>query len=171
MSGARQRLRRQRVHMLCRSFAASAWLQAMVGSAGLAQMPDTVVVLAVPTAVIQAGGEIHGALLGARSFTRSSLPSVSTFASREEAAGKLARRTLLPGQPIPRDAIRGAPIVSSGQSVLLVYQAGPLRITADGVALAGAAAGEFVSVRTPRSGTVVRGRVASSREIVVEGEP
>ena len=52
----------------------------------------------------------------------------------ESLIGKTARRTLLPGQPIPKVAVRDSYVVLRGKTVPLIFQSGTVIIT--GVALA-----------------------------------
>ena len=52
----------------------------------------------------------------------------------ESLIGKTARRTLLPGQPIPKVAIREAYVVFQGKTVQVIFHSGTVTIT--GIALA-----------------------------------
>ena len=75
--------------------------------------------------------------------------------------GKVARRTLLPGQPIAVNAIREPYLVNQGKTV-----AGRLRDRrADhhqpgALALQNGGVGDVVSLRNTDSGTVIKGTVA-----------
>lgn len=77
----------------------------------------------------------------------------------ESLIGKTARRTLLPGQPIPKVAIREAYVVFQGKSVPVVFQSGTVTITGVALALESGGAGEMISARNPDSGVVIRGIV------------
>ncbi len=77
----------------------------------------------------------------------------------ESVIGKTARRTLLPGQPIPRVAIREAYVVFKGKTIQVVFQSGTVTITGVALALESGSAGEMISVRNPDSGIVIRGVV------------
>ncbi|HXW22450.1 MAG TPA: flagellar basal body P-ring formation chaperone FlgA [Rhodomicrobium sp.] len=85
---------------------------------------------------------------------------VGAFATDVESlVGKTARRTLLPGEPIPKVAIREAYIVFQGKTVPLVFQSGTVTITGVALALESGSAGETISARNPDSGVVIRGVV------------
>jgi flagellar basal body P-ring formation protein FlgA len=72
-------------------------------------------------------------------------------------AGKTSLRTLLPGYPIPRTAIREPYVVVRGKTVPVVFQSGTITITGVAQALESGSAGEMVSARNPDSGVVIRG--------------
>ena len=85
---------------------------------------------------------------------------VGAFATDVESlVRKTARRTLLPGEPIPKVAIREAYIVFQGKTVPLVFQSGTVTITGAALALESGSAGETISARNPDSGVVIRGVV------------
>jgi flagella basal body P-ring formation protein FlgA len=73
--------------------------------------------------------------------------------------GKAARRTLLPGQPIPKVAIREPYIVFQNKTVPLVFESGTVTITGLAQALESGSAGDSISARNPDSGVVIRGVV------------
>jgi flagella basal body P-ring formation protein FlgA len=77
----------------------------------------------------------------------------------ESLIGKTARRTLLPGQPIPRVAIREAYVVFQGKAIPVVFQYGTVTITGVALALESGSSDEMVSARNPDSGIVIRGVV------------
>jgi flagella basal body P-ring formation protein FlgA len=66
---------------------------------------------------------------------------------------------LLPGQPIPRVAIREAYVVIQGKTIPVVFQSGTVTITGVALALESGSAGEMISARNPDSGIVIRGIV------------
>lgn len=81
------------------------------------------------------------------------------IADKESLIGKMARRTLLPGQPIPRSAIREPFAIQQGKTVPLIFQSGNITITGIALALESGSAGDIVSARNPDSGAVIRGVV------------
>jgi flagella basal body P-ring formation protein FlgA len=92
--------------------------------------------LPVPAKTIYPGDVITDQSLVDHDF--SSDPVISKFAgapTRAELQGKVARRTLLPGQPIPSSAVGKPTIVAAGGKVQIVFEEGGLRITAFGIAL------------------------------------
>lgn len=96
--------------------------------------------------------------------------SRSVFAqTRSEVAGKVARRTLLPGAPIPLNAITTPRTVANGAKVRVVFTAGGLVITAYATALQSGGVGDIVSVRNLDSGVTVSGVVQPDGSIRVGG--
>lgn len=89
--------------------------------------------------------------------------------SRAELVGKVARRTLVPGKPIPANAIRTADAIQQGKSVKIVFQADGLTITGLGVALQSGAVGDLVTVRNVDSGATIRGTVQANGSVKVDG--
>jgi flagella basal body P-ring formation protein FlgA len=79
--------------------------------------------------------------------------------SVESLIGKTARRTLLPGQPIPRVALREAYVIFQGKTVSVIFHSGTVTITGVAFALESGSAGELISARNPDSGIVIRGIV------------
>ena len=77
----------------------------------------------------------------------------------ESLIGKTARRTLLPGQPIPRVALREAYVIFQGKTVSVIFHSGTVTITGVAFALESGSAGELISARNPDSGIVIRGIV------------
>ena len=77
----------------------------------------------------------------------------------ESLVGKTARRTLLPGQFIPKVAIREAYVVFQGKTVPVIFHSGTVTITGIGLALESGSTGEIINARNPDSGVVIRGVV------------
>jgi flagellar basal body P-ring formation protein FlgA len=75
--------------------------------------------------------------------------------------GKVARRTVLPGQPIPKAAIREPFIVFQGKTAPVVFQSGTVIITGMAQALDSGSEGDLVSARNTETGIVIRGVVQS----------
>jgi flagellar basal body P-ring formation protein FlgA len=90
---------------------------------------------------------------------RSPLGNIAT--EKESVTGKMAQRTLMANQPIPRSALREPYAVLQGKTVPFIFQSGTIIITGVAQALESGSAGEIVSARNPDSGTVVRGVVQS----------
>lgn len=79
--------------------------------------------------------------------------------SRKDLVGKIARRTLLPGQPILAIAVDNPRLITIGSLVKIVFSEGGLTITALGMALQAGAAGDLIRVRNQDSNLVVVGVV------------
>ncbi len=88
---------------------------------------------------------------------RSPLGGIVT--GKESVVGKMARRTLLAGQPIPQNALRDPFVIRQGKTVSLIFQSGNISITGIAVALESGSAGEIIGARNPDSGMTVHGVV------------
>ena len=114
---------------------------------------------AVPRVPIYPGDKITAGVLEEKERTQKPSAQDALFATRDELVGKVARRTLLPGQGVVPSSVRVPDVVQSGKPVTLVFESGGLRITGRGLAMKAGATGEVVSVQTHDSGSVVRGTV------------
>ncbi|MBL1258665.1 flagellar basal body P-ring formation chaperone FlgA [Methylocystis sp. Sn-Cys] len=79
--------------------------------------------------------------------------------SRKDLVGKIARRTLLPGQPILTIAVDNPRLITIGTLVKIVFSEDGLTITALGMAMQAGAAGDLIRVRNQDSNLVVVGVV------------
>jgi len=82
----------------------------------------------------------------------------------EQLEDRNCSRSLEPGQPIPLNALRVVPAVGQGEPVKLVGVGAGFSIATDGTALATAASGELVRVRTD-SGRTVSGIARKGRVV------
>lgn len=136
---------------------AAAWLALLVAiepvrAAGLP--------LPVPRITLYPGDAIRSDHLADRVFNARIQRRSAVYQSREDVIGKVARRTLLPGRPIPVNAVREPYLVVQGRTVQIVFQEGPLTITGYAIALQSGGNGEVVRVRNLDSGTIIRGAIA-----------
>jgi flagella basal body P-ring formation protein FlgA len=121
--------------------------------------------LPVPRAIIYPGDVISDELLVARAFVAHTVARSATCEVREALIGKVARRTLLPGQPISLSAIRDPYLVTQGKTATVVFEHGGLTITTNALALQNGSLGDVVSLRNLDSGAVIKGTVASNGSI------
>lgn len=89
------------------------------------------------------------------------------LATREQAVGKVARRTLLRDQPILLIALRAPFAVLSGKMVSILYSDGDLTITGRGLAMQNGMAGDTIAVQNVDSNAIIRGRVRPDGAIEV----
>jgi flagella basal body P-ring formation protein FlgA len=87
-------------------------------------------------------------------------------ATQEQLAERVLARPVASGQPIPLAALRAPQAVGQGEPVRLVGQGRGFAISAEGIALSSAAAGQNVRVRT-ESGRIVTGVARASRTVEV----
>lgn len=125
--------------------------------------------LPVPNVTIYPGDVIGQNLLVERTFAVPTGEDWAVHRDRSGLIGKVARRTLLPGKPIPLNSVREADVISQGKAVTLVFQAGGLTITGQGVALQAGRVGDILSLRNVDSNTVVKGVVQADGTVRVGG--
>src|SRR5262249_54248577 len=101
--------------------------------------------LPVPRVTIYPGDTISADQLTDRAFLAHTVTRSSVFDDREALIGKVARRTLLVGQPVPTNAIRDPYLVNQGKSSLVVFENAGLTITTQAVALQNGGAGDVVT--------------------------
>jgi flagellar basal body P-ring formation protein FlgA len=116
--------------------------------------------LPVPKAVIYPGDVVSSELLVARAFIAHTVARNTVHEGREALVGRVAKRTLLPGQPIPISAIRDPYVVAQGKTATVVFEYGGLTISTNALALQNGSAGDVVSLRNLDSGLVIKGTVA-----------
>lgn len=122
----------------------------------------------VPRAVIYPGDKLTDAnLIERQLLVTPDNPPV--FGEREQdLLGKVARRTLLPGELIPENGIRAQDLVKQGRTYKLTYSSKFLSITGVGVPLQSGSEGEIISVRNPESGIIIKARVKSDQTLTVD---
>ena len=116
--------------------------------------------LPVPRMMIYPGDVIGDDQLIERAFIAHTVARSTIHEAREALIGKVARRTLLPGQPIPINGVRDPYVVTQGKNALVVLEAGGLTITTNAMALQNGGIGDTVSLRNVDSGTIIKGTVA-----------
>jgi flagella basal body P-ring formation protein FlgA len=152
--------------------ARQSWLR-LLGSAlafavGLSAAMAEVVQLPVPKITIYPGDILSGEMLDMKSI-RLLDGSVPIARSEDAAVGKVARRTLLAGKPIPMAYLGDRQVVSQGKSVRLMFSEGGLVISGVGLALQPGGVGDTISIRNVDSGAVIRGVVEPDGSIRIAG--
>jgi flagellar basal body P-ring formation protein FlgA len=126
--------------------------------------------LPVPNVTIYPGDSIRENWLVDRDFSTSPMaPKGGMINTHAALVGKIARRTLLPGVPIPATAVGEPRLVTNGEKVRVVFTEGGLTITTYGSALQAGGAGDVVSVRNLDSGLTISGVVQPDGSIRVSG--
>lgn len=136
----------------------------LAAGAGVAQAQES---LPVARVTIYPGDAITEHMLDER--TGAVAPDSQGFYIRSRAGliGKVARRTLLPGQPIPVLAVDNPRLVAVGAQVKIVYAEGGLHIVTFGIAQQAGGVGELIRVRNQDSGLFISGRVQSDGSVRV----
>ena len=123
----------------------------------------------IPKAVIYPGDIIRdGALVDAAIDGEDADPN-AVILDRAAAVGKMALRTLLPGQLIPVTAVGTPRLVHNGAAVMLYFAEGGIEITATGSALQDGAFGDLIHVRNDDSGLTVSGVVQADGSVRIGG--
>jgi flagellar basal body P-ring formation protein FlgA len=115
--------------------------------------------LPVPRVIIYPGDVVSPAMIDERPLPVGSANLELVATSRAQVVGRIARRTLLPGQAITLNAVREPDAVKSGKPVTLVFRAGGLVMTSSAVAMQAGVVGDTISAQAQDSGAVVRGTV------------
>ena len=115
--------------------------------------------LPVPTTTIYPGEIIDEGMITEYVIQPSQLGRLMVVPERAELIGKVARRTLLPGRPVPAIAVAEPELVARGTSVEIVFQEGGLTILAQAMSLEAGSAGDLIRVRNLDSGLIVTAKV------------
>ena len=118
--------------------------------------------------VVYPGDMIAAESLVARPLSNGAKPSFG--GDINDIAGKVARRTLVPGQPIPASALRQKEEVVQGRSYSIIYQSGALTIAGEAIPMKSAAIGEMVAVRNQETGVVVQALVQAGGKLLVQSK-
>jgi flagellar basal body P-ring formation protein FlgA len=115
--------------------------------------------LPVPAVTIRPGEVIKEEMIAERTFASNLLGVALFIEARPGLLGRMARRTLVPGQPIPVNAVEDSWSVARGAAVKIVVEDNGLSIVAYGSALQSGAAGTLIPVRNVDTGVIIRGIV------------
>ncbi|WP_416236861.1 flagellar basal body P-ring formation chaperone FlgA [Rhizobium sp. CC-YZS058] len=120
----------------------------------------------IPTETIYPGQTVEPGMLQVVEVTNPDL--VGDYAVKaEQVVGKVTDRTLLAGRVILVQSLRDPYLVERGKAVRLVYNNGPLTITAGGAPLENAGIGALIRVRNTDSGVVISGTVMADGSVQV----
>lgn len=126
--------------------------------------------LPVPAVSIRAGELIRDDMITERAFAPSLLGVAMFVEGRQVLVGRMARRALLPGQPIPTNSVEDPWTVARGAQVKVVVEDSGLSIVTYGAAMQSGAAGALIPVRNTDTGVIIRGIVQSDGTVkVVDG--
>ncbi|MCB5173568.1 flagellar basal body P-ring formation protein FlgA [Microvirga sp. SM9] len=122
-------------------------------------------VLPVPSVTIYPGDIIKDSMLRERTFPPNFRARLAVVDSTLALVGKTARRTLLPGEAIPSNAIDEPKIVIRGAPTEIIFQEQGLTITAMGTPLQPGSLGEMIRVRNIDTGRIVHGVVQADGRV------
>lgn len=113
----------------------------------------------IPTVTIYAGDVIDEDMVDERNFTQVRPIRGGYVTSLKSITGKIARRSLMPGYPIPQNAVENAKLVQKGVPTHLVFEEAGLMITTLVNPLQAGELNETIKARNVDSGLLVYGTV------------
>jgi len=117
------------------------------------------IILPVPAVTIYPGDTIKESMLKERSFLSTFRSRAAVIETPVQLIGKVARRTLLPGEAIPTNAVDDAQLVTRGSTTQIIFQEDGLTISAIGSPLQSGSLGEQIRVRNVDTGRIILGVV------------
>jgi flagellar basal body P-ring formation protein FlgA len=113
----------------------------------------------VPTITIYPGETIKEGVLVERDFSAGLVANLPVIEATHLLVGKVARRTLLPGQLVPRNAVEEARLVERGKPIQVVFSEAGMTIVTVASPLQSGGVGEMVRARNLDSGVTIVGTV------------
>jgi flagella basal body P-ring formation protein FlgA len=122
--------------------------------------------LPVPRLTIYPGEMISDDMLINRAYNIN-LGRLAVYDGRQSLVGKVAKRTLLPGQPIMLNAVKDPDVVVQGKAYPVIFQTGGLTIVSVAMPLQNGGIGDLITLRNPDSGQLIKGIVQPDGTISV----
>ena len=139
-----------------------------IGLGGVASAEDAMRTVFVPNNVIYPGDMITADALVERKVRVSSGNAAVFGENPKDLIGKMARRTLLRNEYVPRSAVREQDAVLQGKPYKVIYNSESLSIVGEGIAQKAGAVGEIIPVRNPASGIMFKARVQADQTLAVD---
>jgi flagella basal body P-ring formation protein FlgA len=112
--------------------------------------------LPVPAVSIRAGELIRDDMITERIFAPNVLGVAIFIEGRQVLVGRMARRALLPGQPIPTNSVEDPFTIARGAMVKVVVEDSGLSIVTYGSAMQSGTPGALIPVRNTDTGVIIR---------------
>ena len=125
--------------------------------------------LPVPTVTIYPGDTIKESMLRLQSYPTTYRARAAVIDAQLAIVGRVARRTLLPGEPVPVNAVDDPRLVSRGTPTQMIFEENGLVITAVGAPLQNGGLGETIRVRNTDTNRIVLGTVMADGRIKIGG--
>ena len=122
----------------------------------------------VPVTTIYPGDLIKDELLIDRTFAPNMQGSAAFINERPMAVGRIARRTLLPGQMIPINAVEEHKIVTRGNAVRVIVDDGALSIVTYGSPLQSGSPGNLIQLKNLDTGVIIRGIIQPDGSVRIQ---
>ena len=127
------------------------------------------VILSVPAMAISPGETITDRMLEDRVYTPAEAQRYPRAATRSALVGKVAKRMLMPGTPVPVFAVADPKLITQGVPATIRFEEGGLSIRAVGMPLESGTVGAVVRLKNIDSGHMVTGVVQSDGTVKVGG--
>jgi len=152
---------RKYAHALAASIAA-AFFASATAFADMREIP-------VPAAVVYAGDQIVQGMLVDKAFSVPDAAAKNYVLGRRQIEGLYAKRTLLPGKPIPLAYVKQKDSVVQGVLTKATFEMNGLVISTFLVPLQSGVAGELIDARNPEYGRTIKALVKSDGSLQVGG--
>jgi flagella basal body P-ring formation protein FlgA len=143
-------------------------LMLFLGGCGSAYAQDSVRTVFVPRTVVYPGDMITEDILVERKVRLGSDSAAVFGENPKDLIGKVARRTLMRNEYVPRSAIREENVVLQGRPYKVIYSSETLSIVGTGIPQQAGSIGEMISVRNPSSGVLFKARVQADQTLAVD---
>jgi flagella basal body P-ring formation protein FlgA len=141
---------------------AAALLASATASADMRDIP-------VPSAVVYAGDQIVQGMLIDKPFSVPDAAAKNYVLLRRQVEGLYAKRTLLPGKPIPLAYVKMKDSVVQGVLTKATFEMNGLVISTFLIPLQSGVAGELIDARNPEYGRTIKALVKSDGSLQVGG--
>jgi flagellar basal body P-ring formation protein FlgA len=148
-----------------KTFFKAALAAALVTVAGSNMAAAQERVLPVPAVTIYPGDTIDESMLKDRIYPGNYRFRIAVVESPRALVGKTARRSLVPGEAIPLNAVDDPKLVTRGVPTAVVFEEGGLSITGIGTPLQSGTLGQSIQVKNMDSGRIIVGRVQADGHI------
>ncbi len=125
--------------------------------------------LPVPTGTSYPGDTIKESMLRLQAYPTTYRARAAVIDAPLAIVGRSARRMLLPGEPVPVNAIDDPRLVSRGAPTQMIFEENGLVITAVGAPLQNGGLGETIRVRNTDTGRIILGTVMADGRIKIGG--
>ncbi|QRE72589.1 flagellar basal body P-ring formation chaperone FlgA [Methylobacterium aquaticum] len=129
----------------------------------------TEMMLPVPTVTIYPGDTIKETMLRLQAYPTTYRARAAVIDAPLAIVGRTARRMLLPGEPVPVNAVDDPRLVSRGTPTQMIFEENGLVITAVGSPLQNGGLGETIRVRNTDTNRIVLGTVMADGRIKIGG--
>jgi flagella basal body P-ring formation protein FlgA len=145
------------------SFPVAVFIVGAQAALAQAQAPS----LPVPKTVIYPGDIIRDDMLATRHYRPGYGFNSLIVTDRSALYGRMARRTLLPGQPVLKASVREPYALLQAQTVQAIFRTEGLTITGQAVLLTSGSVGETVAARNADTGLTIRGTIQADGSLLV----